>query len=76
MSTPKIGLQTLSMPQVGLGTWLSGPGEVERAVEVALNAGVRLIDTAYLYQNEKEIGTVLKKWLDSGIIIFFSCMDF
>ena len=63
---PMTGLQTVSMPLVGLGTWMAAPGEVEKAVEVALEAGVRLIDTAYLYQNEKEIGTVLKRWMDEG----------
>ena len=56
----------MSMPVAGLGTWLAAPGKVEEAVQVALEAGVRLIDTAFLYQNEKEIGTVLKKWLESG----------
>ena len=63
---PSTGIATLNMPQFGLGTWLSKPGEVETAVEAALEAGYRLIDTAYLYQNEKEIGTVLKRWFDTG----------
>jgi len=40
--------------------------EVEKAVEWALEAGYRHIDTAYLYTNEKFIGNVLKKWIDSG----------
>ena len=69
MSTAKnsrVSLQTLSMPSVGIGSWQSEKGEVGRAVEWALEAGVRLIDTAAIYQNEGEIGEVLKKWLDSG----------
>lgn len=29
------------IPQIGLGTWLSKPGEVENAVEAAIKAGYR-----------------------------------
>lgn len=45
-----------SIPAIGLGTWQSKPGEVEKAVEAALRAGYRHIDTAYAYGNEKEVG--------------------
>jgi L-glyceraldehyde reductase len=31
----------VEMPQVGLGTWQSKPGEVEKAVEHALRTGYR-----------------------------------
>ena len=34
------------IPAIGLGTWQSKPGEVEHAVEAALRAGYRHIDTA------------------------------
>ena len=44
------------IPAVGLGTWRSGPNEVATAVEVALKAGYRHIDTAQGYGNEKEVG--------------------
>ncbi|KAL2193583.1 Aldo/keto reductase-like protein [Corynascus similis CBS 632.67] len=44
------------IPAVGLGTWQSKPGEVEKAVEAALRAGYRHIDTAFAYGNEKEVG--------------------
>ncbi|XP_049840952.1 1,5-anhydro-D-fructose reductase-like [Schistocerca gregaria] len=54
------------MPIVGLGTWQAKVGEVGKAVDAALAAGYRHIDTAFAYRNEKEIGEVLKKWFDSG----------
>ncbi len=59
-------LPTLQMPTLGLGCWQSSQGEVGQAVQWALEAGVRLIDTAFVYMNEKEIGDVLKKEIKSG----------
>ncbi|EMD49067.1 aldose reductase [Entamoeba histolytica HM-3:IMSS] len=44
------------MPAIGLGTWLAAPGEVGKAVTLALENGYRLIDCARFYKNEKEIG--------------------
>lgn len=38
--------------------------ELEAAVEAALEAGYRHIDTAAAYANESVIGNVLKRWLD------------
>lgn len=46
----------------------SKPNEVSNAVEVALKTGYRLIDTAYAYGNEKEIGETLKKVFAEGKI--------
>lgn len=37
-------------------------------MELALQAGYRHIDTAYVYENEESIGKVLHKWLSSGKI--------
>ncbi|KAL0472114.1 aldose reductase [Neurospora intermedia] len=48
------------IPAVGLGTWQSKPGQVEKAVEAALRAGYTHIDTAYAYGNEKEVGQGIK----------------
>ncbi|KAK9895917.1 aldehyde reductase 1 [Cystobasidium minutum MCA 4210] len=51
------------IPGFGLGTWQSAPGEVAKArwaVEVALKSGYRLIDTAAIYGNEKEVGDGIK----------------
>jgi len=48
------------IPAVGLGTWQSKPHEVEHAVEWALRAGYRHIDTALAYGNEAEVGKGIK----------------
>lgn len=42
--------------------------ELETVLDVALESGYRHIDTATVYENERVIGNVLKKWLDSGRI--------
>lgn len=56
------------MPILGFGTWNAKDEELEVALNAALEAGYRHIDTATVYENEHVIGKVLKKWLDSGKI--------
>jgi aldehyde reductase len=54
------------MPQFGLGTWLSEPGEVGQAVKIALEIGYRHFDCAILYENQKEIGEIFKVAFKDG----------
>lgn len=54
------------MPMIGIGTWRAYGNEVSEALNAALECGYRHIDTAYLYQNETQIGEVLKEWFTSG----------
>ncbi|XP_076318512.1 aldose reductase B-like isoform X5 [Tachypleus tridentatus] len=54
------------MPIIGLGTWQVKAGELEAAVETAIEYGYRHIDTAWFYTNEKDIGNVLKRVFDAG----------
>lgn len=55
------------IPAVGFGTWQAPPGQVAKAVEIALKSGYKLIDAAYCYANEDEVGQGLKAAFDSGI---------
>lgn len=54
----------VSMPMVGIGTFMLQPDEAQFSVEQALQAGYRLIDTANAYVNEKAVGRAMKQ---SGI---------
>lgn len=52
------------MPLNGLGTYSLTGDECYNSVLSVLNSGVRLIDTAYMYGNEEEVGRAVR---DSGI---------
>jgi diketogulonate reductase-like aldo/keto reductase len=55
-------LDGTEMPVLGLGVWQMSAGrETEQAVEWALDAGYRLIDTASLYRNERSVGAALRR---------------
>ncbi|XP_058737204.1 NADPH-dependent aldo-keto reductase, chloroplastic-like [Vicia villosa] len=56
------------IPSVGLGTWQADPGLVGQAVATAIKAGYRHIDGSPIYGNEKEIGSILKKLFDDGVV--------
>jgi diketogulonate reductase-like aldo/keto reductase len=53
------------MPLLGLGVYLMRPGrETYQAVRAALENGYRLVDTASMYGNEKDVGNAVR---DSGL---------
>ena len=59
------------IPAIGLGTFASDnyPAErVSEAVYGAVKAGYRLIDCAAVYQNEEQIGEVLTRLFDEGVV--------
>jgi len=45
-----------AMPLLGLGTWQLEGEQASRAVATALEVGYRLLDTATVYRNEREVG--------------------
>ncbi|KAF8740715.1 hypothetical protein AX14_007614 [Amanita brunnescens Koide BX004] len=49
------------IPTVGLGVWRSARKDVGEAVKVALKAGYRHIDDAWIYGNEAEVGQAIKE---------------
>jgi alcohol dehydrogenase (NADP+) len=57
-----------AMPLLGLGTWLSQPGEVSSAVQHAIRTGYRHIDCAAIYENEPEIGGALSAVINQGAV--------
>lgn len=53
-----------SIPQIGLGVWQTPNETAVTAVQAALDAGYRHIDTAAVYQNEDGVGTGI---IQSGV---------
>ena len=67
MKAIKLNTDTL-MPIIGLGTFLSAPGEVYQAVRWAIKIGYRHIDCAAVYGNEQEIGQAIHDAITEGDI--------
>ncbi|XP_071090006.1 aldo-keto reductase 1B-like [Haliotis cracherodii] len=67
---PTITLNTgHHMPVLGLGTFnMFKQGEVYEAVKAAISCGYRLIDTAWVYRSEEEIGNAITEVVNSGIV--------
>jgi diketogulonate reductase-like aldo/keto reductase len=66
---PMISLNNgVEMPALGFGTFANegSKGETHKAVVCALDAGYRHLDCAWFYQNEDEVGTGMKTFLDAN----------
>jgi 2,5-diketo-D-gluconate reductase A len=65
ITVPTIDLNNgVAIPQLGFGVFQVPPAETQQAVEAALEAGYRHIDTAAAYRNESGVGAAIKS---SGI---------
>ena len=53
-----------SMPITGLGTYSLLDDTCVESVKTALKDGVRLIDTAYMYKNEAEVGQAIRESME------------
>jgi diketogulonate reductase-like aldo/keto reductase len=61
MSTTQFTLNNgVEMPAVGFGVFQTPPAETRSAVEAALAAGYRHIDTAAAYGNERQVGQAVR----------------
>jgi 2,5-diketo-D-gluconate reductase A len=60
LTVPSITLHDgVEIPQLGFGVFQVPPEETQDAVEMALEAGYRHIDTAAAYRNEKGVGAAI-----------------
>ncbi len=61
-----------TMPAMGLGTFGSDkytPEQISDAVYGAVKTGYRMLDCASVYQNESQIGDVLQRLFDDGVVM-------
>ena len=60
VTVPMVALNNgVDIPQLGFGVFLVTPEETVEVVTSALEIGYRHIDTAEMYQNEREVGTAI-----------------
>jgi 2,5-diketo-D-gluconate reductase B len=60
VTTPFVEANGARIPAIGLGTWDLRERTCVRMVEQALRLGYRMIDTAEMYGNEREVGEGLR----------------
>ncbi|PSN46497.1 hypothetical protein C0J52_09047 [Blattella germanica] len=57
-----------NFPVIGVGTLFARNEEAEQLVKNAIDIGYRHIDTAKLYENEKEIGSAIRAKIAEGVV--------
>ncbi|XP_026333135.1 aldo-keto reductase AKR2E4-like [Hyposmocoma kahamanoa] len=68
---PNVSLSNgVKMPIIALGTYArkAEPGQFRQAVEWAIEAGYRHIDTASVYNNEEEVGEAINNKIKQGLV--------
>ena len=58
--SPVVEVHGARIPLIGLGTWNLRGSTCARMVEQALRLGYRHVDTAEMYDNEREVGAGLR----------------
>ncbi|XP_023404727.2 aldo-keto reductase family 1 member C1-like isoform X2 [Loxodonta africana] len=59
------------IPVLGFGTYASAEApmvKAEEATKLAIDAGFRRIDSAYIYDNEEEVGRAIRSKISDGIV--------
>ncbi|KAK7585882.1 hypothetical protein V9T40_000061 [Parthenolecanium corni] len=65
VSTVKLN-NGMEMPAIGLGTFWGK--DLKMVIKISIRLGYRLIDTAFYYKNEKEIGEAIKDKIADGTV--------
>lgn len=58
----------VEMPRLGLGTSQGNKQDIVNAVKSAIDVGYKLIDCAFVYQTETEVGEAIREKITDGII--------
>lgn len=61
-------VRSIEMPDIGIGTFRLQGKECSETVFQALKVGYRLIDTAAVYKNEREVGDAIRRFLECSQI--------
>ena len=56
------------MPALGIGTYSLRGDVCFESIYTAISEGYRLIDTAYMYENEEEVGKAVRQAIEDGLI--------
>ena len=69
---PSIAANGAKIPLVGLGTWELHGRTCARAVEQALRLGYRHVDTAEMYDNERDVGDGIRAGMGANTVLMLS----
>ena len=59
--TPPKNTQPMNLPALGMGTWFARGKNATEAIAQAIVDGYRLIDTAPMYNNQRDVGLGIKE---------------
>lgn len=66
----KLNAKSVCMPVIGWGTWkVRDEAVIDRLLPAALRIGYRHIDSAAVYENEKQLGKAFKKAVEVDRVV-------